>query len=257
MRPVAVWLALLQLPLIGGCSVLAEDPKRGDAEPCETREDCKSGICTGDNLCGASSCDCPGHDCAAKGSRSNDCDARQVCVVSTSIVEDLGMFFSNDSDNDGYCQFPCSGGCPAHYHCDPSADFCVSELGWADPIVTLRWHGDAEGSVSGTGQSLTVPLERGQMVSLEASAHSPIDARLSFAWQLIDESGNTEQTTGVSLDVTLTGEFERAELTVKDDKQHASAIYVMFQACMGAGTACDAFNMSCCGTCNAATGTCQ
>lgn len=228
----AAWLSLVLLPLLCvDCNVLAEDSKRSDAEPCEARDDCKSGICTGDNLCGASSCDCPGHDCAEKGSRSNDCDARQVCAVSTSIVEDIGMFFSNDSDNDGYCQFPCSAPCPAHYSCKTGGDFCVMDLGWADPVPTISWRGAVEGSVTGADQSATVALARGRTVSLEGSATSPIGAALSYRWQLVDESGRTEQATGPSVELTLDGEFRRAELTVTDDELHGSVIYAVFEDC--------------------------
>ena len=232
MRRHHAWLSLVLLPLLSvGCSVLAEDPKRNDAEPCQAGTDCKSGICTSDGLCGASSCDCPGHDCAAKGSRSNDCDARQVCVVSTSIVEDVGMFFSDDSDNDGYCRFPCSAACPEHYSCAAGADFCVLEQGWADPVPTISWRGAADGSVSGADQTATVAIERGQAVSLTGSGTSPIGAPLSFAWQLVDASGHTEQASQATLEVTLDGDFRRAELTVSDDRHHASVVYAVFEDC--------------------------
>jgi hypothetical protein len=242
-----------------GCSVLPhEDEKVADGLHCTEAAQCKSGFCTRDELCAASSCDCPGDSCNANGEHSGDCDNAALCVASTNVVEDIGQFFSGDRDNDGYCQLPCDAGCPEHFAC--GGDFCVPIVGWADPVPSARWSGAAEGALTGKGAEQTVPLERGKGVTLTASATSPSDASIaSFAWTIVNESGLRTPSNGETVDVTIepSGSFSRAELTVTDAKMRAGLLYVIFQGCSGAGDECGFQGSGCCNGCNDANNLCQ
>jgi hypothetical protein len=242
-----------------GCSILPhEDEKVADGEHCTDGKQCKSGNCTRDELCAATACDCPGDSCAANGEHSGDCEAAALCVTSTNVVEDIGQFFSGEQDNDGYCELPCDAGCPEHFAC--GGQFCVSILGWADPVPSATWSGAAIGSVSGQGAQMNVPLERGKLVTLTASATSPANASISsFAWSLVNESGSQTPSTGESVDVTIPpgGSFTRAELTVTDAKMRAGLLYVIFEACSGAGEQCGYQGSGCCNGCDDASNLCQ
>jgi hypothetical protein len=181
-----------------------------------------------------------------------------LCVLSTNVVEDIGQFFSGDRDNDGYCQLPCSAGCPEHFAC--GGEFCAPIPGWADPVPSASWSGAAEGTVTGAGAEMKVPLERDKPVTLTASATSPADAKIStFGWNLVDESGTQTTSTGETVDVTIApgGSYRRAELTVTDAKMRAGLLYVIFEACSGAGEECGFQGSGCCSSCDDASNSCQ
>jgi len=168
------------------------------------------------------------------------------------------MFFSMDNDNDGYCQLPCGDGCPEHHLC--SADFCVPEHGWADPVPTVTWSGAASGMLSGKDAIQMVPLERGKSVSLEATASSATNAAISsFAWNLVDESGQPMASTGDSVELSIApeGSFHRAELTVTDAKKRSSMLQVIFEGCSGTGEPCGYEGSGCCSDCDRATNVCN
>jgi hypothetical protein len=252
-----LWLGVA---LVGsGCGLVpAEDTKRADGERCSTNDECRSGTCTTNELCAHNSCDCPGDSCPANGAHSADCGSKWVCLTSTSIVEDVGQFFSGDTDNDGYCELPCSEGCPEHYFC--GGQYCVPDQGWVSPVPTISWSGAQEGMETGKGASTTLRVEPGKTVALEASAESPTGVAIAaFAWNLVDSSGLQTQTSGASLDVTLAPAdgFRRAELTVTDAKQRAALSYVIVEACLGAGMDCGFQGSGCCTSCDDATNICN
>ena len=235
-----------------------EDPKLADGTHCSDDKQCKSGRCTLDELCGASLCDCPGDSCSASGEHSGDCDAQSLCVASTNVVEDIGQFFSGEKDNDGFCEIPCSAGCPEHFSC--SGQFCVTDSGWADPVPSATWSGGAEGSVTGKSAEMKVPLEHGKVVSLTGSATSPADTKIeSYSWTVVSDSGERTPTSGASVDVTIEpgSSFRRAELSVTDAKMRGGVLYVIFEACSGAGEQCGYQGSGCCTSCDDASNLCQ
>ena len=245
--------------LCAGCSILPhEDEKVADGQHCNEGAECKSGGCSRDELCTATPCDCPGDSCSANGEHSADCESAALCVASTSIVEDIGQFFSGERDNDGYCQLPCDAGCPEHFSCGGA--FCVPVLGWADPIPSASWSGALEGSLTGQGAEQTVALERGKLVTLTGSATSPANAKItSFSWNVVSESGIQVPVTGETVDVTIdpAGTYRRAELTVTDAKMRAGLLYVIFDGCSGAGEECGYQGSGCCNGCDDASNLCQ
>jgi hypothetical protein len=252
--------ALVLGSLSVGCSVLpAEDQKLDDGSRCQQAKECRSGYCSADELCAPSSCDCAGDSCRADGEPSSDCGSQWVCVPSTSIVEDVGMFFSGDKDNDGYCQLPCSAGCPEHFACGGS--FCEPVIGWANPVPSVAWSGAAEGMLGGTDASMTVNIEHAKTVSLVASATSPTDTPIkSFDWTLVNgDSGERLTSTGDSLDLMIDpgGSYRRAELTVTDTKLRAGTTYIIFQSCSGRGEQCGYQGSGCCTSCDDATSLCK
>lgn len=254
----SLW-ALVLSSLSLGCSVLPqEDEKIADGAHCTESAQCKSGNCTRDELCSATHCDCPGDSCSANGEHSQDCESAALCVLSTNLVEDVGQFFSGDSDNDGYCQLPCTAGCPEHFTC--SGQFCAPIVGWADPVPSASWSGAAEGTVTGKSAEMKVPLERGKLVTVTASATSPTGSKISsFAWNLVDETGVPTPSTGETVDVTIApgGSFRRAELTVTDAKMRGGVLYVIFEACSGAGEECGYQGSGCCSnSCDDASNAC-
>jgi hypothetical protein len=241
-----------------GCSVLGEEEKLGDGARCANNEECGSGVCTTDELCAPSSCDCGGDTCQSGGERSGDCADGRVCVTSTSLVEDFGMFFSMENDNDGYCQLPCGAGCPEHHLC--SSDFCVPERGWADPVPTVTWSGATTGMLTGKDAIQMVPLERGQPVTLQATATSATNSEInSFAWNLVDESGVPVASMGETVELMIApeGSFHRAELTVTDAKMRSSMLQVIFEGCTGSGEQCGYEGRGCCNDCDRATNVCN
>jgi hypothetical protein len=253
-------LALLLASLSASCAVLPkEDEPLEDGSHCQDGKACRSGTCTIDELCAPSSCNCTGDACNANGEASSDCDSKWVCVASTSIVEDIGMFFSGDHDNDGYCQLPCSAGCPEHYAC--GGQFCEPILGWTDPVPNIAWSGAAEGTLSGKDASTTVNIERAKTVSLVASAKSPVDSAIkSFDWTLVNgDSGERIMSSGDSVDLMIDpgGSYRRAELTVTDTKLRASTMYVVFQSCGSLGEQCGYQGSGCCNSCDSATNLCN
>jgi hypothetical protein len=252
-----VWA--LALSLCASCLGLhEEETKLADGTRCADGKQCKSGVCTRDELCAPSLCDCPGDSCSANGDHSKDCESQSLCVVSTNIVEDVGQFFSGEKDNDGYCQIPCSAGCPEHFSC--AGQFCVTETGWADPVPSASWSGAVEGSVTGKSAEMKVPLEHGKVVSLKGSATSPTDTKIdSYSWTVVNDSGERTPTTGDSVDVTIDpgSSFRRAELTVTDAKMRGGVLYVIFEACGGAGEECGYEGSGCCGGCDTASNLCQ
>jgi hypothetical protein len=169
------------------------------------------------------------------------------------------MFFSGDQDNDGYCQLPCSAGCPDHYAC--GGQFCEPILGWTDPVPSVTWSGAAEGTLSGKDGSMTVNIEHAKTVSLVASATSPVDSAIkSFDWTLVNgDSGERLMSSGENVDLMIDpgGSYRRAELTVTDAKLRASTMSVVFQSCSGAGEECGYQGSGCCNSCDSATNLCE
>ncbi len=242
-----------------GCVVFPEEPKKlADGARCEQSDQCKSGQCTTDALCAPSSCDCPGDTCSASGERSSDCASNEMCVLSTNVVEDIGQFFSGDNDNDGYCQLPCSVGCPEHFSC--KGQYCAAQQGWTDPVPSVTWSGGAEGMLSGNGAQQMVPLAHDVQVTLTASATSPLGRSIKpFDWVLVDDSGMQAESTGSSVDLTIEpgGTFRRAELFVHDEKMRSASLTVIFEACGAQGEACNYQGSGCCSSCDDATNLCQ
>jgi hypothetical protein len=242
-----------------GCGIVPEEEsKLADGARCDEAKQCQSGVCTRDALCAPSVCDCPGDSCPAQGAHSADCGSEWVCVASTNLIEGVGEFFGAGNDNDGYCQLPCSAGCLDHYLC--SGDFCVPEVGWADPVPSVTWSGAAEGALTGKGAETTVEIEREKAVALSASASSPSGSKIeSFSWNLVDDSGIPTMSSGAMVDLTIDAEhtFRRAELTVSDAKMSASLLYVIFQACSGNGEPCGFEGSGCCKACDTATNLCE
>jgi len=254
----SLWALVLSSVCLSCSALPHEDEKVADGAHCTESAQCKSGNCTRDELCSATPCDCPGDSCSASGEHSGDCESAALCVLSTNLVEDFGQFFSGDSDNDGYCQLPCEAGCPEHFAC--GGQFCTPIVGWADPIPSASWSGAAEGTVTGAGAEMKVPLERGKLVTLTASASSPVGAKIGpFAWNLVTESGTSTPSTGKTVDVTIEpgGSFSRAELTVTDEKMRGAVLYVIFEACSGAGEQCGYQGSGCCSSCDDASNLCQ
>jgi hypothetical protein len=251
-------LVLVLAAWCAGCGILPEEPtKLADRAHCEKADQCKSGYCSSDGLCAPSSCDCSGDTCPANGQHSSDCASNELCVLSTSIVEDIGQFFSGDKDNDGYCELPCTQTCPEHFSC--GGEFCTPILGWADPVPSVTWSGGAEGMLTGKGAEQMVPLEHGKPVILTASAESPQGTKLKpFAWTVVNDSGERAESTGESVDLTIDpgGSFRRAELTVSDEKSRSSILYVIFNACSGTGEECGYQGSGCCTSCDDATNLC-
>jgi hypothetical protein len=225
----SVWSSFVGcLPLPG----TEEEPEKlEDGAECTEKSECRSNNCTRDGLCAASWCECSGDTCAANGEHSADCSPEALCIGSENVVETIGQFFSGENDNDGYCQLPCSAGCPEHFEC--GGDFCRPIPGWADPVPSVSWSGAAEGSLSGSAAEEKVPLEPGQVVTLTGSGMSPVGSKIeSFAWTLVTDDGARAESSGATLDVTLDADdsYRRAELRIADAKLRGAVIYVIFEA---------------------------
>ena len=75
----------------------------------------------------------------------------------------------------------------------------------------------------------------------------------------MDESGTQTPSTGETVDVTIApgGSFSRAELTVTDAKMRGGVLYVIFEACSGAGEECGYQGSGCCSnSCDDASNSC-
>jgi hypothetical protein len=223
-----------------------------DGAECEHAEECKSGGCNHNRLCAHSSCDCPGDTCTPGGEVSKDCQQGWLCVYYKSLFNGAASVFGIEGDlNGGTCQVPCVPACPEHYFC--TGQFCGADPYWANPVPSVSWSGAAEGTLSGNGQTAQVMLEQGKTVSLTASAVSPVEAALSsFAWTIVDSSGERVMSDGMQVDVTLdSSSFKRAELQVLDADTRAAQISVVYETCLGTGGACGYQGSGCCSACDA------
>jgi hypothetical protein len=245
----ATWLA-------SACIVAPLDStKTGlpDGAECERKEDCRSHACNHNRLCAHSYCECPGKTCTDGGEASPDCSDGWLCVYYESILHGVGEFFGSDGDpNGGTCRPTCAATCPAHYIC--GGTFCEPDPDWANPVPSVSWSGDAEGTLSGAGQTTTVKLENGKMVRLSASAESPVDVAIkTYAWTVVGDSGEPQMLEGMGADVVLdSGSYRRAELRVSDADLRSSLVTVTFQVCLGTGAKCGYQGSGCCNECDAA-----
>jgi hypothetical protein len=242
--------------LIAGCiAAPLDDMKSGlpDGAECVHDQDCHSQGCNYNRLCRHSACDCPGKTCTEGGEASPDCASGWLCVYYKSILHGVGEFFGSEGDlNGGTCQPSCkTSACPEHYLCD--GEFCKADDYWANPIPSIRWSGDAEGSLNGSTQTQSVPLEKGKHVTLTASAESPVHVAIAkYAWTIVAESGERTAYEGMTVDISLdSGGFRRAELIVSDADARSAQISVSFEACLGAGESCGYQGSGCCNACDA------
>jgi hypothetical protein len=259
-RPLPLGLCLL---LAGGCELLPalgeKDEPKGDPDGafCHENEDCESGFCTSEQLCAHSACECSGNTCGATGKEADPCAEDWVCTDADSIFDGVEEFFGGHARKDkGYCQPLCQPECPEHYYC--AGTFCVPQVGWANPVPTIAWTGDAKGTYSGNGTH-RVDLERGKSVTLEASASSPTDEPIrSYAWVRVT-SRSQEPVMGQKLEITLGKDesFARADLTVVDERSRATLMSVIFNGCTGPGDACGYEGSGCCNGCDREANTCM
>jgi hypothetical protein len=168
------------------------------------------------------------------------------------VLSGVGNFFGVEGDPDGgTCQPTCDPACPEHYHC--TGRLCAADPDWADPIPTVSWSGAAEGTLSGAGRTTTVKLERGNTVTLTATAQSPVDVAVTkFAWNIVGDSGERSMLEAMSVDVTLDSDsYRRVELSVGDAEARSAELTVILESCSGPGTACGYQGSGCCNECDA------
>jgi hypothetical protein len=249
----------------GGCELaaLVEDSKpdeRGldDGAVCTTNEECASALCTSSQLCAHSFCQCRGDACASAGDPSPDCNEDWVCTDNESIFDGFREFFGGDPpENRGYCHAPCALGCPEHYTC--AGQFCTPDRDWAAPVPTIEWTGAASGRITGRSAQETVSVEENQTVTLTASAKSPTDADIqSLTWTLVTGSGERVESSEATVEMKVeAGSYQRAQLTILDDRARASVAYVVFEACGGPGKTCGYQGSGCCNGCDGETNSCM
>lgn len=240
------------------CIVLEPEPEpeNNDGDYCASDADCAHGRCNDNRLCAHSACDCPGDTCDPSGETAPECRDGWLCVGYESLLDPIGEFFHAEPDlDDGYCQVPCSVGCPEHYFCQGT--LCAADPYWTNPAITVTWSGAAEGS-TGAG-SHTIRVERGLSLTLSASATSPIDLPItSYTWTLVSVHGVREEVTAASADVVI-GEPDgivRAELVVLDSESNSDRLDLQFDDCSGSGETCGYQGSGCCIDCDDATNTC-
>jgi hypothetical protein len=239
------------------CVVLEPEPEpaTNDGDYCESDEDCSTGHCNHNRLCSHSACDCPGDTCDPNGEEAPSCRPGWICVGYDSIFEPVGEFFGAEPDlDDGYCQIPCSVGCPEHYVC--TGQLCAADPYWLTPRATISWSGAAEGE---TSVDHTLRIERGLELTLTASATSPVKLPIeSYAWTLVYQRGERVESTAQSVEV-VAGEPDgviRAELAVTDADAHTRLLDLQFDACSGSGAQCGYQGSGCCVDCDDETNTC-
>jgi hypothetical protein len=232
-----------------------EDRGLADGAFCTADDECGSGRCTTYQLCAHSTCDCPGDACAETGDRSPDCHEDWVCT-DNKFFDRFREFFGGDPRDDrGYCQAPCTPACPEHYVCN--GQFCLPDSNWTAPVATISWSGAVSGSVTGRNASESLAVEEGQTLMLSASATSPLDAKIeTYRWILHTAQGTVESDQQAVEIAIEAGSFQRAELTVLDEKSRNGSASVIFEPCGGAGKTCGYQGSGCCNGCDDATDTC-
>lgn len=179
-----------------------------------------------------------GDTCDPNGEAAPQCREGWLCVGYESVFDPVGEFFGAEPDlDDGYCQAPCSIGCPEHYVCQGS--LCAADPYWHHPNVTVTWSGAAEGSTGSTNHRITV--ERGSSLTLSATATSPIDAKIaSYAWTVRYARGAETQHDTPSIDVTVdeTQGVVRVALLVLDVESNSDQLDLQLDTCSGTGETC-------------------
>jgi hypothetical protein len=240
------------------CLVLEPEPEpaNDDGDYCATDADCANGRCNENHLCAHTACDCPGETCDPAGEAARQCREGWLCVGYDSILDPVGEFFGAEPDeDDGYCQAPCSIGCPEHYIC--RGTLCAADPYWHHPAVSVAWSGGAEGSTGAA--SHTIRIERGLSLAFVASATSPIDAEIeSYTWTLIHSRGEQTEHTGPSLELRVDEPdgVVRVELVARDGEWNSDRLDIQFDTCSGTGQTCGYQGSGCCVDCDDATDTC-
>lgn len=224
-----------------------------DGDFCSGDADCNTGICTTSRLCSHSHCTCDG-DCDPAGEVDDECRPGWSCVGYEWILDPVTEFFGGEpNESDGYCTPTCAATCPEHYYCDGS--YCSVDSGWVNPVVRVEWSGAVNGS---TDTGLRALVERGQSVTLVATATSPIDVPIqSFDWTLVNgDTGERVTASGETVSLLVDTRYKRAELLVMDAEFHGVALDVIFDTCTGPGGACGYQGSGCCNGCDENTDVC-
>lgn len=198
-------IAALALSLV----VVAACGKSADGEPCQTKDDCESGVCSIGGKCGTGECACTGAEC---NTIRSSCADGQVCFRGTKPEERDYTTCRNTCSaskacpSDQHCEVgicqpgpeafgltwvsfprtrPCAARVPCKYEVKPSAGVTVSEYAWSfgakttTPTTEFTW--DKEGSYD---------------VSVTATATTGATARVSATEILCIAQGNACDPTG-------------------------------------------------------------